>query len=509
MAWQRSLLALSLALPPSFRSPARAEIVRVDGGQLSGAVVDDIRIYKGIPFAAPPVGTLRWKPPQPVAAWSGVRAADAFSPECIQPPYQAGSAYYSAPAPESEDCLYLNVWSGAKAGAKRPVMVWIHGGAWTRGAGSVLYYDGAALAKKGVVLVTVNYRLGALGFMAHPGLSAESPQHVSGNYGILDHVAALRWVQRNIAAFGGDPQRVTIFGESAGSWSVNTLQASPLAKGLFHRAIGESGGRFASDMTLAEAEKGGAAVAKAVGAVSLEALRALPAEKFTAVSGFTTDVTVDGWVLPRPVREVFEARQQADVPVLLGSNADEFTTLTSTALFPRKLEGFRMLLNTRYPGMAADFDTVYPVRSDSDIAGAILGAGRDQTFTLEMRTWSRYVAASGRKAFLYQFTRVPPGPNPAWGAYHGSEIIYAFNNVGRAPWAQDADRRLGDQMSSYWVNFATTGDPNGAGLPAWPAYDVRDEPYLALGDSVAAGTHLLKPQLDFLEKAQQRKLQPQ
>jgi len=529
MSWHRSLVVLALVVPTApklptvptapavpavrdvprvRRAPRAADIVRIDAGQISGTVADGIRVFKGIPFAAPPVGELRWKPPQPVAAWSGVKAAEEFAAECVQPPYAAGSAYYSPPKPQSEDCLYLNVWSGAKANDRRPVMVWIHGGAWTRGSGSTIYYDGAALARKGVVLVTVNYRLGALGFLAHPELSAESPQHASGNYAILDHVAALQWVQRNIAAFGGDPSRVTIFGESAGSWSVNALQASPLARGLFARAIGESGARFAGSTPLAAAEKAGAEFGTSLGAPTIGALRALPADKIIA-GRFNPDVTVDGVVLTGQLRDVFAARRQNAVPVLVGSNADEFTTLSNPALFPKAMDGFRMLLNARYPGMTAEFESVYPVRSDSEIAGAILGAGRDQTFTLEMRTWSRLNTEGGQKAFLYQFTRVPPGPNPKWGAYHGAEIIYAFDNVARAPWAQDTDRRLGDQMSSYWVNFATTGDPNGKGLPRWPAYEPQSEPYLALGDTVRAGTHLLKPQLDFLERVQMKRTAPQ
>src|SRR5215471_8342504 len=266
---------------------AASDVVTIDGGKISGTSADGVRAFKGIPFAAPPVGDLRWKAPQPVAAWSGVKAADTFGPQCMQTPYPSGSPYAMATATMGEDCLYLNVWTAAPANAansaKRPVMVWIHGGAWTRGAASIATYDGTALAKKGVVVVTTNYRLGVFGFLAHPELTAESAQHASGNYAILDHVAALKWVRRNIAAFGGDPAKVTIFGESAGSWSVNVVQATPLAKGLFHRAIGESGGQFARTARLADAEKGGVALATAVGADSLKTLRAVPAERLAAV----------------------------------------------------------------------------------------------------------------------------------------------------------------------------------------------------------------------------------
>jgi para-nitrobenzyl esterase len=504
----RSLLVLVLAVPAFSRTPAVPDTVRVDGGQIAGTIADGVRIFKGIPFAAPPTGDLRWKPPQAVIAWSGVKTADAFSPECPQSPYAAGSAYAMPAAPTSEDCLYLNVWSTATAEEKQPVMVWIHGGAWTRGSGSIGTYDGANLAKKGVVLVTVNYRIGPLGFLAHPELTAESPQHASGNYGILDNVASLQWVQRNIAAFGGDPSRVTIFGESAGSWSVNTLQATPLARGLFHRAIGESGSTFNHNPTLAEAEKGGMALAKSLGAASLAALRAVPAEQLTAVPAFRTETTVDGWVLGDQVHNIFTDRKHNDVPVLIGSNADELTTLSNSAFFPKTMDAFGRLRDAQFPGMASEFDAAYPVKSDADVTGALLAVGRDQLFTLGMRTWARMVTAGGRKAFLYQFTHVPPGPNPKWGAYHAAELAYVFNNVGSRRWALDLDTRLADQMSDYWVNFARTGDPNGKGLPTWPAYDAAAEPYLDLGDVVQARNHLLKVQLDFLEQVQQRRQAP-
>jgi len=353
--------------------------------------------------------------------------------------------------------------------------------------------------------VTTNYRLGVFGFLAHPELTAESSQHASGNYAILDHVAALKWVQKNIAAFGGDPSRVTIFGESAGSWSVNVVQATPLAKGLFHRVIGQSGAQFARTASLNDAEQAGVAFAKAAGADSLKALRAVPADTLLAIQSFRTGVNVDGYVLPETVRAIFAQKKQSDVPILIGSNANEWTTLSSPAQFPKTLEEYRKRVEAQYGAAVKDYDAVYPVKTDADIAEAMLGVGRDTTFTLEMRTWARMVTAAGKPAFLYQFTRVPPGPNPAWGAYHAAEIQYAFNNVGSRPWASDVDRRLGDQMSSYWVNFATTGDPNGKGLPKWTPYDHANEPYLELGDSVQIKNHLLKAQLDFLEQLQQQR----
>jgi para-nitrobenzyl esterase len=385
-------------------------------------------------------------------------------------------------------------------------MVWIHGGAWTRGSGSTPTYDGAALAKKGVVVVTTNYRLGVFGFLAHPELTAESPQHVSGNYAILDHVAALKWVQKNIAAFGGDPNRVTIFGESAGSWSVNVVQATPLAKGLFQRAIGESGGQFTRIATLAEAERNGVAFASDKGS-AIKALRALPAEQLAAAQTFRTGVNVDGYVLPGDVRTIFAQKQQSNVPVIVGSNANEWTTLSNPAQFPKTMEEYRKRVEVEYSGMVNEYDAVYPAKTDADIAEAVLAVGRDRTFTLEMRTWARMVTAAGARAFVYQFSHVPPSPRAKeWGAYHASEISYVFGNLRNPTFTYtDVDRTLSDRMSSYWVNFATTGDPNGKGLPVWTPYDAANEPYLDLGDAVQIKHHLLKAQLDFLERLQQRR----
>jgi len=298
--------------------------VRVEQGQLSGVPGTDpgVRVYKGVPFAAPPVGDLRWRAPKPAADWPGVRKADQFSATCMQTPYPQGSLYYSEAQPVSEDCLYLNIWTAAKSASdKRPVMVWIHGGAFTRGSGSTPVYDGENFAKKGVVLVTINYRLGIFGFFAHPELTQESEHHSSGDYGILDEIAALQWVQKNIAKFGGDPKRVTIFGESAGSWAVNVLVASPLTKGLFQRAIGESGANFNKMANLADLEKSGAR------AGSIQELRAKSSAEIMKTQG-AFSVNVDGWLLPTDVMTIFEKGRQNDVPILIGSNADEGTAFT-------------------------------------------------------------------------------------------------------------------------------------------------------------------------------------
>lgn len=495
--------------------------IKLDSGLISGTATDGVRSFKGIPYAAPPTGDWRWKPPQPVTPWQGVRECNEFGADCPQAPYAQSSLYYSQPRKQSEDCLYLNVWTAAQANEKRPVMVWIHGGALTRGSGATPTYNGAAFAKKGVVLVTINYRLGPLGYLAHPELTTESANHSSGNYGVLDQIAALKWVQKNIAAFGGDPNRVTIFGESAGSWSVNALVATPLAKGLFHRAIGESGGSFGVGTFLKEERKGapsaekiGAAFVKALGADSLKSARAVPVEKIISIFNddaegrkFRTVVNVDGWVLPDEIRNLFAKGKQNDVPVIVGSNANEMTSLTTPAIVPKTLAEYRKRIETQYGEMTKEFDAVYPVKSEADIADAFLGAMRDTTFTLNMRTWARMTATGRSKAYLYFFTRVPPNPNSKYlGAYHAAEIAYVFNNLNKQnTLLQDSDYKLAEMMSNYWVNFATTGDPNGKGLPKWTAYNQKDEAYLDFGDAVQLRHHLLKEQLDFLEQFQKQR----
>jgi para-nitrobenzyl esterase len=497
---------------------AVTEIVTIEGGHISGVVDRGVRVFKGIPYAAAPVGDLRWKPPQPVRPWSGTRDASQYGAECPQTQYPAGSVYIRPLPPQSEDCLFLNVWTAAGAGERRPVFVWIHGGALTKGSSISDTRDGVPLAQKGVVLVSLNYRLGPLGYLAHPELTAESPQKSSGNYGVLDQIAALRWVQKNITAFGGDPGRVTIGGESAGSWSVNTLVASPLANGLFIRAIGQSGGRFSRTPHLTEdrgsqqsAEGVGIAYAKALGARSLAALRAIPADTLIR-QAVRTQENVDGWVLPAEIRAIFAEKTHNSVPVIVGSTADEMTSLGGAGNAPKTLEEFRGRLTQQYGELAGDFEKAYGVTSDADIARALMAVGRDTTFSSHMRSWARMTTAAGARAFLYYFTHTPPHPRAAeLKAFHASEIPYVFNVVPstdprEAGYAYtDTDRRLADAMSNYWVNFITTGDPNGTGLPEWPAYSLDTEPYLEFGPSIRAGKHLLKRELDFLDRALTRR----
>jgi len=501
-----------------FTMAAAADVVKVHDGAVSGVADRGVRVFKGIPYAAAPVGPLRWKPPQPAAPWSGVRDGSVFGAECPQAPYSQGSVYIRPTQKQSEDCLFLNVWTTSKAGDKTPVLVWIHGGALTKGSSISDTRDGVPMAKKGIVLVSPNYRLGPLGYLAHPELTAESPQHSSGNYGVLDQIAALQWVQKNIAAFGGDPARVTIAGESAGSWSVNTLVASPLARGLFIRAIGESGGRFdrTPQLTLdrpgsPSAETVGAALAKAVGADSLATLRLVPAQKLVEAPSFRTQENVDGWVLPDEIKTIFAQKRQNNVPVIVGSNANEMTSLATPAMIPATMDEFRKRIAAQFGSRAAEFEAVYRVKTQADIARAMLESARDTVFSLHMRSWARATVDAGSAAYLYFFSHVPPSPRASeLQAFHAGEIPYVFSLVPshdprEAGFAYtDVDRRLADTMSSYWVNFVRTGDPNGSGLPSWPRYDRATEPYLEFGDTVTAGTHLLKRELDFHEAAQPR-----
>jgi para-nitrobenzyl esterase len=511
-ALTRAAATLAVLLAAASAYAAVAEPIRTENGLVTGTpgAYPDVRVFKGLPFAAPPVGDLRWRPPQPAKNWDGVRAASTFSANCMQ--RQAGGGAFPpyggdrSATEMSEDCLYLNIYStAASAGDRRPVMVWIHGGAFTSGAGAI--YQGEELARKGAVVVTVNYRLGVFGFLAHPELTKESPNHSSGDYAVLDQIAALKWVQKNIAAFGGDPARVAIFGESAGSWSVNNLVATPLAKGLFQRAIGESGGQFSITRTLADAEQAGAKFGEANGAASLSALRAMPAAALNGANGFQTSATVDGWVFPQDVMTIFKNGKQNDVPVIIGSNADEgsiFTPATVTGA------SFKQQTERQYGADAATVLKLYPFTSDHEARAAQAAAMRDRTFGWEMRTWARLQTQTGKsKVYLYYLSHVPPLPNAEWiGAQHGAEIPYAFNwpngtLSAAVPWT-DADRKLAEQVSSYWVNFAATGDPNGGNLPKWTAYSAKDDQAMGFGDVPRMIPVPNKAALDFLDGAMPR-----
>lgn len=510
---QRFTTTVLAALAVCVAAAADDAAIRVDGGLISGIEDNGARAYLGVPFAAPPTGDLRWKAPQPVVPWDGVRACDAFGPICPQTPYPAMSIYVQPEMEQSEDCLNLNIWTTGEPGDKRPVMVWIHGGALTRGAGSLPIYNGAYLAKKGVVLVTINYRLNVFGFLAHPELTAESPNATSGNYGILDQIAALEWVQRNVEQFGGDADNVTIFGESAGSWSVNFLMASPLAEGLFHRAIGQSGAAFAGNPRLSEpagdvppAEAGGVAFAEAAGADSIEALRALSTEEILGAyaalpddAPFRATANVDGYVLPDTVLNRFRSGAFNQVPVIVGSNANEMTSLADPTTVPAAKEALDAWVEETFGDHAGEFYTHYPIEGPTGVRDAYLAALRDRWFTLGMRTWAQLNSAHGNGSYLYFFAKVPPRRgHEFFKAFHAAEIAYVFGNLlsDQAAYTE-ADHALADTLSSYWVNFAKSGNPNADGLPQWDAYTSETEPYLLIADDPSGDHHLLKQQLDY------------
>ncbi|MGC2694467.1 MAG: carboxylesterase/lipase family protein [Candidatus Angelobacter sp.] len=514
------LLAVAVLVFTTSGMAAIADPVRVEQGLLAGAsgTSSDVRVYRGIPYAAPPVGELRWKAPQAVAPWQGVRQATEFSNACWQTQYPAAAAIYQAQLPPlSEDCLYLNIWTPAKTVKDRlPVMVWIHGGGFTRGFAGTRSYDGEILARKGAVIVTINYRLGVFGFFAHPALSAEPGHHASGNYALLDQIAALQWVQKNIAAFGGDPSRVTVFGESAGSWAVNALMASPLAKGLFQRAIGESGAMFSPMKTLAEAEKEGeqqasallpASPAKSEGATEapaldiLKTLRSIPAEELLKAANVdTVRAIVDGWVLRQDIASTFAQGKQNDVPLIVGYNSDEGTTLAPQAVHLTAAM-FVDGIHQRYGAQADQLLKTYPAGSDEQAVKSFYSAYRDQAFGWEMRTWARLATRTGHQpAYMYYFSRHVPGEQrERLRAFHALEIAYVFGTfVWRFPW-DDTDKKLSDAITSYWTNFAATGNPNAGALLKWPAYNAQDDQLLEFGDQTAVRSQVNKAGLDFFD----------
>jgi para-nitrobenzyl esterase len=464
---------------------ADATPIAIDGGALEGVHAGDVTVYKGVPFAAPPVGPLRWRPPEPAAPWAGVRVADRFAPICMQ----KGSYPEDAPPePMSEDCLYLNVWvpAGAAAGAKLPVMVWIYGGGLMNGTASTPLYAGDVLARRGVIVVTANYRVGTLGFLAHPELSRESPNKVSGNYGLLDQLAALAWVKRNIAAFGGDSANVTVFGQSSGSISISVLAASPLANGLFRRAIGQSGGLFepveiAPEFALDGAEKYGAAFAAKLGAPSIASLRAKPAADIVPAR-YAPNPVIDGYVLREPPFNTFAAGRANDVDLLIGSNAEEgLEFLGSRNVTVATLPD---LLRQDFPSFIVSLIGPRTPANDKEALAAFVAFEGNMRFGWDMLTWARLHAATRRNTFLYRFEHTPPGEQ---GARHGVEMQYVFGHPNpKAPWT-DADRKLSQTLAAYWTNFAKTGDPNDASLPAWPAFSRAREHALLIGNEIRVG----------------------
>jgi para-nitrobenzyl esterase len=504
-------------------SAAINDPVQIDTGMISGVAgkSPEVRVYKGIPFAAPPVGDLRFRAPQPPAKWEGTRQADQFGPMCMQGGGRGGRGGGKGPAQGpakgnapsaamSEDCLYLNVWTAAKSSHdKRPVMVWLHPGGYTSGSGAAPGTDGEALAKKGVVLVTINYRLGIFGFFSHPDLTRESDRRGAGNQAFLDQTAALQWVQRNIAGFGGDPKRVTVFGDSAGASSIGNLVASPLTKGTYQRAIAESGAwsglSIGAVRKLADAEQAGVRTAESMGAKSLADLRAMPAAEVLR-GGRGGGPVVDGWFLPDEPANIYAQGKQNDVPILVGSNKDEGTFFSQ----PTTAAAWIQRARQRYGDLADQFLKLYPAGSDAEANASELAAFRDELGWVQ-RNWARLQSKTGKSgAYLYYFTHEPPAtpgtqPGPGGfpargsGATHGAEAPYVFENLlGNRPWT-DLDRKLSDTISSYWVNFAANGDPNGKNLPKWSPFDDKKNTRMVLGDVVETGSGLTQARVEFFQ----------
>ena len=509
---------LAMVLGVSAASARPAPIVEAPAGSLRGEAVGEVNAFRGIPYAQPPLGALRWKPPAPLAPWPGVREARDFGPACLQIAMPAGSIYGLELTRYSEDCLTLNVWT--PAGAKdAAVMVWIHGGAHRIGSSAEPMFDGAALARRGIVVVSINYRLGVLGHLAHPALSAESPDGVSGNYALLDQIAALAWVKQNIAAFGGDPAKVTIAGESAGATSVYYLMAAPKARRLFARAIAQSGS-FISTPELkvrrfgeTPAETLGVDLAAKLGAPDLAALRSLDAADLTqrsAAVGYLPWYTVDGHVLPAPLVEIFERGEQAPVPLLAGFNEGDIRTLLrfAPAEMPASAAIYEAEIRGRYGDLADEFLRLYPT---TDVRESMLAAVRDQVFGWSTDRAVRQQTRIGQPAYAYFFDHgYPAAEAKTLHAFHASEIPFVFGTHDRtvALWpkveATGAQARLTDAMQAYWVSFVQTGRPAPSGQPVWPAYG-KTRAYMAFEDTPQPRADLMPGMFELNEEVVRRR----
>jgi para-nitrobenzyl esterase len=501
----RGIALMLLAAVPVQAALADITHARVTGGEVSGVVKDGISMFKGIPFAAPPVGEQRWKAPAPVKPWTGVRKADAFADACMQAPNSQGNT-----APVSEDCLYLNVWTPAKAANVRlPVIVWIHGGGYFGGSTSIPLYDGTGYAKKGVVLVSLAYRLGPYGFMATPELSRESG-HGSGDYGILDLVAGLKWVQKNVAAFGGDPRNVTIFGHSAGSGAVSILAASPLSKGLFERVIAMSGASFTPLVTAAQggfgmsipalkmAETTGSEFLAKLGVKNIAEARKLSAQTIQAATGggMAFRPAADGYVLPTDVYTLYEQHRFNDTPVLLGHTSDETIAFGGRGGTVTPAD-FEKQMHTQFGPQAEAMLGEYPHATDAEAARATRHVRNDTSFGWNMWTWAREQSKQGKgKVYSYYYDHHAP---TAEGSGHGSDVGYHFQTLGGRGTPSKEDLALSDLISTYDVNFAKTGNPNGKGLPEWPAFTAQNEQVMVYDTTASARTYPLLDKVKVLD----------
>ncbi len=485
---------ITLAVTGGAWAQSQIDTVKVTGGSVQGVAVSNIVSFKGIPFAAPPVGENRWRPPQPVKNWSGVKRADTFAPGCMQDPSMAVA--FGAPSKVSEDCLYLNVWTPAHTPSERfPVMVWIYGGAFAGGMTSIPLYDGTHLAQQGVVIVSIAYRVGAFGFLATPQLGREAKG--SGNYGLLDMIAGLQWVKKNIEGFGGDSARVTIFGESAGGIAVSMLASSPLAKGLFHRAISESGGYFQppkyaneggqDGVPLKIADKQGEQFLATLGTNDIAAARTLSSALILREAGQPQAPrfwpVYDGYVLPGDVYEMYELNRFNDTPVLIGTNSDEGALFAQPGL---TAASFTAQVREGYGAKADAILTAYPAANDAEAATSSKNLFRDTAFAWPTWAWARLQSRVGKNpVFVYYFDhRTVLSPD---GAPHGAEMSYVFGNPDpRLGPPTASDNALSERMMSYWVNFAKFGNPNGTGLPSWPPFTETAQQVLYLDGAIAA-----------------------
>ena len=560
MEYLYPLLASALFLTAcGDEAAAPSPVINTPQGPIQGVLTESgFSNFKGVPFAAAPIGDLRWRAPAPAPHWTETRQANAFSPMCMQVTAEGNDSFFEriidgsglSPvkeflikrvaanlpvSPVSEDCLYLNVRTPAlgESGVPSqslPVMVWIHGGGHQFGSGDFTYYQGDGLPAQGVVLVTINYRLGAFGYLAHPALSADDPNGVSGNYGALDQIAALKWVQDNISAYGGDPENVTIFGESAGAWSVTEMMASPLAKGLFHKAIGQSGssvyhmGQMDGEGVgwvsgYETAEKLDAALG--LSQPSASTLRGLPAQ--TILDAVTEDIAegfnhvADGYVFPQSVGLAFKSGEYNKVPALFGYNADEATLFYPTDPEPTVWkEGFPSsgtradilaYLTDVFPTQANTLIDLYAL--DTDVYQGGMDMMGDEIFGMNVRYTIERAENDGQPAFAYTWNRVPPGKNQTIGAFHSAELPFVFDTSEPILGYSDEDKLLTAQMVSYWTNFAKTGDPNGAGLPNWPQYDGQN--WLAMEANTGEQTRVVQnwrgAKLDALSEGLETKLE--
>lgn len=482
--------------------------VATEGGLIRGSFEDSVYVFKGVPYAAPPVGELRWKAPAPVQEWSDTLLCVKFGPSPIQtepkPFLMWSEEFIAPPTPLSEDCLSLNVWSGARTSADRlPVFIWIHGGAFISGAASCAIYDGKAMAREGIVFVSINYRLGVMGFMAHPELTKESSAASSGNYGLMDQIAAIQWVKNNIAAFGGDPGKVTIGGQSAGSMSVEALVASPLTKGMIHGAIAESGGVNRPMMSLKSAEEIGVRIAAMAHVTSISDLRALPADSVLKIAnkipfGSFAPI-VDGHVLPDDVKTIVHDKKQNDIPLLAGWVTGD-GALAGGA--PLNAAAYTQQTSKAFGKHSAAILATFPGATDEQAAASQQMLGALRFAGVPDRQWA---LSNNSHSFLYEFIYVPtdkPG-FPNYGAFHTAEVPFALHTLDHwdRPWTE-TDLAVQKYMSSYWLNFIRSGNPNGAGLPEWKAYDQDNGVIMVLDKEPNAKAAYYKEVFDVLSAGQ-------